>query len=163
MSNVYIANTADIIGDVTLGPNANIWYQAVVRGDHNSITIGENTNVQDGCVLHTDDDYKLIIGDNVTIGHGAIVHGCTVGDNTLIGMGAIVLNGANVGADCLVAAGALVTQNMHIPDGSVVMGNPARIKRSVTAEEIEHNKKNAKSYVEYAKKSERMITVFCRN
>lgn len=147
----YIANGAVVIGDVTIKNDVNIWYNATVRGDSEKIIIGHSSNVQDNAVIHVDKDYPTIIGDNVTIGHGAIVHGCTVGDNSLIGMGAIVLNGAKIGKNCIIGAGALVTQNMIIPDNSMAFGNPAKIRRSVTEDEIKANFKNSTKYVEEAK------------
>lgn len=144
---IYIAPGAFVIGDVTLGQNVGIWYNAVVRGDTNSIYIGNNTNVQDNSTLHTDKDFKLHIGDGVTIGHNAVVHGCTVGDNTVIGMGSIILSGAAIGKNCIVGAGSLVTGKMNIPDGSLVMGSPARVARQLTETEIEANRENAVHYV----------------
>lgn len=145
---IYFAPGAFVIGDVTLGENVGIWYNAVVRGDTNSIYIGNNTNVQDNATLHTDKDYKLYIGDGVTIGHNAVVHGCTVGDNTVIGMGSIILSGAVIGKNCIIGAGSLVTGKMNIPDGSLVMGSPAKIARPLMKHEIESNRENAVHYVE---------------
>ena len=147
-NNNFIAPGAFVIGDVTLGENVGIWYNAVVRGDTNSIYIGNNTNVQDNATLHTDKDFKLHIGDGVTIGHNAVVHGCTVGDNTVIGMGSIILSGAVIGKNCIIGAGSLVTGKMNIPDGSLVMGSPAKIARPLTKREIETNRENAVHYVE---------------
>ena len=148
---VYIAEGAKIIGDVTIGEDSSVWYNAVIRGDSNSIVIGENTNVQDNAVLHTSHSHALTIGDNVTIGHGAIVHGCTVGNNVLIGMGAIVLDGAVVEDNCIIGAGALVTQNKVMPEGSLVLGNPAKVVRELTQEEIKSIQINADEYSEEAK------------
>lgn len=148
---IYIASGAFVIGDVTLGENVGIWYNAVVRGDTNSIYIGNNTNVQDNATLHTDKDFKLHIGDGVTIGHNAVVHGCTVGDNTVIGMGSIILSGAVIGKNCIIGAGSLVTGKMNIPDGSLVMGNPAKVARPLTEQEIKSNRENAVHYVELIK------------
>lgn len=145
---IYIAPGAFVIGDVTLGENVGIWYNAVVRGDTNSIYIGNNTNVQDNATLHTDKDFKLHIGDGVTIGHNAVVHGCTVGDNTVIGMGSIILSGAVIGKNCIIGAGSLVTGKMNIPDGALVMGSPAKIARPLMKHEIESNRENAVHYVE---------------
>ena len=147
-NNIFIAPGAFVIGDVTLGENVGIWYNAVVRGDTNSIYIGNNTNVQDNATLHTDKDFKLHIGDGVTIGHNAVVHGCTVGDNTVIGMGSIILSGAVIGKNCIIGAGSLVTGKMNIPDGSLVMGSPAKIARPLMKHEIESNHENAVHYVE---------------
>lgn len=150
-SNVFIAPGAIVLGDVTLGKDVGIWYHATVRGDRAPIVIGEGSNVQDNAVVHVDAEHGVLIGRNVTIGHSAVIHGCNVGDNSLIGMGAIIMNGARIGKNCIVGAGALVTQNSQIPDNSLVLGNPAKIKRSVTEEEIASNLRNAKMYVEEAR------------
>lgn len=146
---VYLASNATVVGDVTLGPDANIWYGAVLRGDHGTIQIGECTNVQDNAVIHN----PTTLGKYCTIGHGAILHGCTVGDRCLIGMGAIVLDGAVLEDDCLVAAGALVTGKIHAPAGSLVMGNPAKVVKPLTQEQRQHNLENAVHYVELARKT----------
>ena len=148
---IYVADGAKIIGDVTIGKDSSVWYNAVIRGDSNSIVIGENTNVQDNAVLHTSHSHALSIGDNVTIGHGAIVHGCTIGDNVLIGMGAIILDGATVENNCIIGAGALVTQNKVMTEGSLVIGNPAKVLREISEEEKESIIKNADEYVKEAK------------
>ena len=148
---IYIAPGAFVIGDVTLKENVGIWFNAVVRGDTNSIYIGNNTNVQDNATLHTDKDFKLHIGDGVTIGHNAVVHGCTVGDNTVIGMGSIILSNAVIGKNCIIGAGSLVTGKMNIPDGSLVMGSPAKVARPLMKHEIESNRENAIHYVELIK------------
>ena len=116
----YVAPGAQILGDVEIGSECGIWYNAVIRGDSDTIRIGNRTNIQDLCVLHVDRDFHLTIGDNVTVGHGAIVHGCTVGNNVLIGMGAIILNGAAIGDNCIIGAGALVTEGAQIPSNSVL-------------------------------------------
>ena len=147
----FIAPGAIVLGDVTLGEDVGIWYHATVRGDRAPIVIGERSNIQDNAVVHVDAEHKVIIGKNVTIGHGAIIHGCEIGDNTLIGMGAIIMNGARIGKNCIVGAGALVTQNAQIPDNSLVLGNPAKIRREVTEEEIASNLRNAECYVEEAR------------
>ena len=144
--NVFIADTAVVVGDVTLGKGVSVWFQAVVRGDEGPITVGENTNIQDAAILHA----ETHIGKNCTIGLGAIVHGCTVGDDTRIGMGAIVLNGAKIGNHCLVGAGALVTGKMDAPDGSMILGSPAKVVRPLTAEEIESNRISMEDYLEAA-------------
>ena len=146
---VYIAPNATVVGDVVLGNEVNIWYGAVLRGDSGTITVGEGTNIQDNCVIHE----KTQIGAWCTIGHGAIVHGCTVGDNTLIGMGAIVLNGAVLEENCLVGAGAVVTGKMRAPAGSVLLGNPAKVVKPMTPEAIEDNRANAAHYIQLAKKA----------
>ncbi|MDE6909112.1 MAG: gamma carbonic anhydrase family protein [Lachnospiraceae bacterium] len=144
--NIFTAPGAHIIGDVQAGENVGIWYNAVVRGDTNTITIGDNSNVQDNATIHTDADFPVRIGAGVTIGHNAVVHGCTIGDNTVIGMGSIILNGAVIGSSCIIGAGSLVTGKMRIPDNSLAFGNPAKIVRAVTAEEAEANRKNAMHY-----------------
>lgn len=148
--NVYIAPGAVVCGDVTLQENVNIWFHAVIRAEAGSVIVGRDTNIQDGCVIHVDHGADVTIGNQVTIGHNAIVHGCTIGDNTLIGMGAIIMNHAVIGQNCIVAAGALVTQNTVVPDNSLVMGNPAKVRRAVTEEEIAHNRQNAAYYIEEA-------------
>lgn len=137
---------AVVVGDVNLGQNCSVWYNAVIRADEATITIGDDSNVQDNAVLHVSHDRPLKLGKGVTVGHGAILHSCAVGDNSLIGMGAIVLDGAVVGKNCLVAAGALVTGGTVIPDGSLVMGSPAKVKRPLTGEEIDGNRRNALGY-----------------
>lgn len=144
---VWIAEGAVVVGDVTLHANANVWFTAVLRGDIESLTIGENSNIQDGAVCHADPDYPLIIGAGVTVGHRAIVHGARVGDNSLIGMGAIILNGAQIGNNCIVGAGALVTQNKVFPDNSLILGSPAKVIRDLTPEEITANHRSASDYV----------------
>lgn len=145
---ILIAPGAHVLGDVHLGENVGIWYNAVVRGDTNSITIGDNSNVQDNTTIHTDSDYKVHVGKGVTIGHNAIVHGCTIGDNTVIGMGSIILSGAVIGDNCIIGAGSLVTGKMRIPDNSLAFGNPAKVVRAVTPEEIKSNQENAAHYVQ---------------
>ncbi|MCX7951719.1 MAG: gamma carbonic anhydrase family protein [Clostridiales bacterium] len=148
--NVFVAESADIIGDVEIKDGSSIWYRAVLRGDINKITIGKNVNVQDGCVLHSDKECPTIIGNDVTIGHNAIVHGATVGNRCLIGMGAVILNGAKIGDDCIIAAGSIVTQGKEIPSKSLVLGTPAKVLRELTDEEIEHIKNSATNYRELA-------------
>ncbi len=145
---IYIAPGAHVLGDVHLGENVGIWYNAVVRGDTNSITIGDSSNIQDNTTVHTDSDFQVHVGKGVTIGHNAIVHGCTIGDNTVIGMGSIVLSGAVIGGNCIIGAGSLVTGKMRIPDNSLAFGNPAKVVRAVTAEEIKSNRENAAHYVQ---------------
>lgn len=144
---VVLLPGARVSGAVTMGKGCSVWYNAVIRGDEEPITVGEDTNVQDNAVLHTSDGTPLVVGSGVTIGHSAILHSCTVGDNTLIGMGAIVLDGAVVGRDCIVGAGALVTGGTVIPDGSMAFGSPAKVIRPLRPEEIEHNRLNALAYV----------------
>ena len=146
---IYCAPNATVVGEVILGDNVNIWYGAVLRGDSGAITVGEGTNIQDNAVLHE----ETTIGKNCTIGHGAIVHGCTVGDHCVIGMGAIVLTGAVLGENCLVGAGAVVTGKMNAPAGSLLLGSPAKVVRPLTEEEIAENLHSAEHYVELAKKA----------
>lgn len=148
--NVYIAQGAVVLGDVTLGDNSSVWYNAVLRGDINRIVIGENSNIQDNAVLHLADDFPCLIGNFVTVGHSAIVHACSVGDECLIGMGATVLDGAVIGAQSLIGANALVTQGMKVPPGSLVLGSPAKIIRSLSEEERAGLKFWATKYVENA-------------
>ena len=144
----YIADGAIVLGDVKAGADSSIWFHATVRADREKITIGTGSNVQDNAVVHVDKGFPVSIGDNVTIGHSAVIHGCSIGSNTLVGMGAIVLNGARIGRNCIVGAGALVPQNMLVPDGSLVIGCPGRIVRQVTEQEIEANRRNAAAYAE---------------
>jgi len=146
-SSVFVAPTATVMGNVTVAAGSSIFFGAVVRAEEAAISIGENTNIQDVCVLHTAPGLPMTIGDGVTVGHGAILHSCTVKDNALIGMGAIVLNGAVIGRDCIVAAGSLVPSGMVIPDGSLVMGSPAKLRRELTAEDVEANRRSADFYV----------------
>jgi carbonic anhydrase/acetyltransferase-like protein (isoleucine patch superfamily) len=132
---VYLARTAVVLGDVTVGDRSSIWYNAVARGDINRIVIGHHTNIQDNAVLHLADELPCVIGNWVTVGHSAIVHACTVGDETLIGMGAVILDGAVIGNQCLIGAKALVTPGTKIPDGSMVLGAPAKVARALTDKE----------------------------
>ncbi len=142
----WIAPDARVIGAVTLGEGASIWWGAVLRGDNEPITVGGGTNVQEQCIGHVDPGYPLVIGDHCTIGHRVTLHGCTIGDGSLIGMGAIVLNGARIGANCLIGAGALVPEGMTIPNGNLVLGVPARIKRKLSSEEVEGLTQSAARY-----------------
>lgn len=147
---VFIAESADIIGKVNIEKNANIWYNTVIRADEQSITIGENTNIQDGCVVHVGNDISTVIGKNVTIGHKALIHGCTIGNNTLIGMGSIVLDGAKVGEYTLLGAGSLVPPGKEIPSGVLAMGSPAKVIRELSDIEKENLVKSALKYIETA-------------
>ena len=130
----WVAPDANLIGAVVLAAGASVWFGATLRGDNEPIVVGAGSNVQENCVLHTDIGYPLTIGENCTIGHKAMLHGCTIGDGSLIGMGAVVLNGAKIGRGCLIGAGALVTEGKDVPDGSLVMGAPGRVVRSLDAE-----------------------------
>ena len=152
MARSFCAKQAVILGDVTLGEDVNVWMNVTIRGDRGSVTIGDRTNVQDNVVIHEGKGFNVVIGSDVSIGHGAIVHGASVGDNSVIGMGAILMNGAKVGKNCIIGAGALIPEGKEIPDGSVAFGQPAKVVRSVTAEEIKKNSVNASNYVEEAKK-----------
>ncbi len=147
MANVYLAPTAVVLGDVILEKDANIWYGAVLRGDSGTIHVGAGTNIQENCVVHE----KTTIGKNCTVGHGAILHGCSIGDACLVGMGAIVLDGAVLGSHCMVGAGALVTGKTNAPDGSLLLGNPAKVVRPLTDEQLAHLKQSAEHYMELAK------------
>ncbi|MBU2866278.1 gamma carbonic anhydrase family protein [Pacificibacter marinus] len=142
----WVAHDANVIGKVRLGKGANIWFGATLRGDNEMIDVGVGSNVQENAVLHTDMGSPLTIGAGCTIGHKAMLHGCTLGENTLIGMGAIVLNGAKIGKNCLIGAGALITENKEIPDGSVVMGAPGKVVRELTQDQIEALKQQALRY-----------------
>lgn len=142
----FIADKAVLIGRVIIKKGASIWYNAVLRADIADIVIGEYSNIQDNCVVHVDYDTPTIVGDHVTVGHGAILHACKIGNNTLIGMGAVVLDRAIIPDNCLVAAGALVPPGKTFPEGTLILGNPARVARTLTPEEIEHLHQHALSY-----------------
>ena len=150
-SSAFVADNATVRGDVTLGERSSVFFGAVLRGDRAPITIGSGTNIQDNCVVHVDYDYPVVVGQNVTVGHGAILHGCTVGDNTLIGMGAVILTGAKIGRNCIVGAGALVTGKTVVPDGSMVLGSPAKVVRPLTEQEIALNEESREEYLEFAR------------
>ena len=143
----FVADTATLVGKVTLAANASVWFGTTLRGDNERITIGENSNVQEGTVMHTDPGYPLDIGRNVTIGHQVMLHGCTVGDGSLIGIQAVVLNGARIGKGCLVGAGALVTEGKEFPDHSLILGSPAKVVRTLTQEDLLRLEGTAASYV----------------
>lgn len=158
----FIADNATLIGSVTVGEDASIWFNVVARGDEDQITIGDKSNIQDGTVLHADAGSPLTIGKGVTVGHKAMLHGCTVGDYTLVGINAVVLNGAKIGNHCLIGANALVPENMEIPDGSMVLGSPARIKRQLSVEmqevlelQAQHYVSNGRRFSKSLKKDER--------
>ena len=147
----YIAPTASVWGNVTLGADCSVFFSASLRAETDPITVGPRTNIQDGCVFHADPGFPVQVGTGCTIGHGAIVHGCTVGDDTLIGMGAIVLNGAKIGNHCLVGAGALVTGKMDAPDGSLILGSPAKVIRPLTEAELADNQHSVDFYANNVK------------
>lgn len=144
----WIAPTAVLIGRVILKRNASVWFGAVLRGDNEPITVGENSNVQDGCVLHTDPGFPLTIGPNVTIGHCVMLHGCSIGENSLVGIGAIVLNGARIGRNCIVGAHALLPEGKDIPDNSMVLGSPGRVVRQLGEKDVEMLRRIPPHYVE---------------
>jgi carbonic anhydrase/acetyltransferase-like protein (isoleucine patch superfamily) len=147
----FIETTAVVIGDVVMGEDCSVWFNAVIRGDVNDIRIGNRTNVQDLCMLHvTHDTHPLVIGNEVTIGHHVVLHGCTIHDRVLVGMGAIIMDGAVIGEDSVVGAGALIVEGTIVPPRSVILGSPAKIKRSVTEKELAWIKESADNYVQYA-------------
>ena len=146
----WIADSAQVMGRVELGEDVSIWFGAVLRGDTETLRLGRGTNIQDGSVLHTDVGKPLVLGENVTVGHRVVLHGCTVGDGSLIGIGAIVLNGAKIGKACLVGAGALVTEGKEFPDGSMILGSPAKVVRQLSPAQIEGLLASARHYVDNA-------------
>ena len=144
----FVAPTAVVVGAVTMGPRASIWYGAVARADHETIEIGEGSNVQDGCTLHSDPGFPLVVGHNVTVGHRVVLHGARIDDEVLVGMGSVVMNGAHIGSGSIVAAGAVVTPGTQVPPGSVVGGIPAKVIRQATDDDLAHIRGNAASYTE---------------
>lgn len=148
----WVADSAQVMGDVVVGADASVWFGTVVRGDTATIHIGEGTNVQDASVLHADLGMPLTIGKHVTVGHQVMLHGCTIGDESLIGIGAIVLNGAKIGKNCLVGAGALVTEGKEFPDGSMIIGSPARVVKQLTPEQMQGLRKSAQHYIDNARR-----------
>ena len=148
----WVADSAQVIGNVELADDASVWFGVVIRGDTDAIRIGARTNIQDGSVLHADVGMPLTIGNNVTVGHKVMLHGCTIGDGSLIGIGAVVLNGARIGRGCIVGAGALVTEGKEFPDGSMILGSPARAVRSLTPQQAEGLVHSATHYVENARR-----------
>lgn len=151
-SDAWIAPTATVVGSATIGAGTGLFYGAVIRADMEDITIGEGSNIQDTAVVHADPGYPAQIGNDVSVGHGAVLHGCTIGDGTLIGMNATVLNGAVIGAGSLIAANALVLEGTDVPPGSLVAGVPGKVRRPLTTEEIEHCSQNAATYTELTRK-----------
>lgn len=158
-SSVFVAPTAVLIGDLQIGADSSVWYHCVVRADVNWIRIGDRSNVQDGTVIHVNREpsHPTRIGNDVTIGHNVTLHGCEIGDRVLVGMGAVVLNGARIGSDVIIGAGALVPQGMEVPDGSLVLGNPGRIKRELRSAEYEMLLRSANDYVEYAREHMELV------
>ncbi len=147
-SNIFIARDSFVLGDVKIYENVSVWFGAVLRGDIEEIRIDQDSNIQDSCVLHTDFGYPVRIGRGVTVGHSAVLHGCTIKDNCLIGIGATLLNGAVIGENSIIGAGTLITEGTVIPEGSCVVGLPGKIRRKVTQDEIKHTKENSRLYVE---------------
>lgn len=148
----WVAESGQVMGGVTMAADSSVWFGATVRGDTEHITIGEGSNIQDGSVLHADYGTPLTVGKNVTVGHMVVLHGCTIGDESLIGIGAVVLNGAKIGKNCLVGAGSLVTEGKEFPDGSMIMGTPAKVVRQLTPEQIQGLRESAKRYIENARR-----------
>ena len=148
----WVADSAQVMGNVVLGEDSSVWFGTVIRGDTETITVGRGSNIQDASVLHADIGKPLTVGDNVTVGHQVMLHGCTIGDESLIGIGAIVLNGAKIGRHCLVGAGALVTEGKEFPDGSMIIGSPAKAVRQLTPEQIEGLKLSAQHYMDNARR-----------
>lgn len=146
----WIADSAEVIGNVELGERASVWFGVVIRGDNEPVRIGRGSNIQDACVLHSDPGQPLTLGENVSIGHRAMLHGCTVGAGSLVGIGAIVLNGARIGRHCLVGAGALVTEGKEFPDGSLILGSPAKVARALTPAQLQALLAAANHYVDNA-------------
>jgi carbonic anhydrase/acetyltransferase-like protein (isoleucine patch superfamily) len=147
----WVADSAQVMGDVTLGEGASVWFGAIARGDSDRIVVGAGSNIQDGSVLHADEGLPLVVGERVTVGHQVMLHGCTIGDESLIGIGAIVLNGVKIGKHCLVGAGSLVTEGKEFPDGSMIIGSPAKVVRQLTPEQIEGLRKSAQHYMDNAR------------
>jgi carbonic anhydrase/acetyltransferase-like protein (isoleucine patch superfamily) len=149
-ASAYIDSSAQVIGDVVIGEESSVWPNVTIRGDVNSIRIGRQSNIQDNTVIHVEHDaWPTIVGDRVTVGHSATLHGCVIEDDCLIGIGAIILNGAKIGRGAVIAAGALVPEGMEVPPGTMVMGVPAKVKRPLTPEEVERFRENAQNYVQY--------------
>ena len=148
----WIADSAQVMGRVTLAEDVSVWFGTVIRGDTESITIGRGSNIQDGTVMHADIGMPIVLGEHVTVGHKVMLHGCTIGDETLIGIGAVVLNGAKIGRNCLVGAGALVTEGKEFPDGSMILGSPAKAVRTLTPEQMQGLRLSARHYVQNARR-----------
>ena len=151
-ASAWVADSAQVMGNVVLGDDVSVWFGTIIRGDTETITIGQGSNIQDGSVLHADVGKPLVVGENVTVGHQVMLHGCTIGDESLIGIGAVILNGAKIGKNCLVGAGALVTEGKVFADGSMIVGAPARVVRQLTAEQIEGLRHSAQHYIDNARR-----------
>lgn len=148
----FVADSAQVVGRVTLGEGSSVWFNTVIRADNEPMTIGAGSNIQDGSVLHSDTGFPLSVGERVTVGHQVVLHGCTVGDESLIGIGAVVLNGAKIGKHCLVGAGSLVTEGKEFPDGSMILGSPAKVVRQLTPEQIDGLRRSAQHYIANAQR-----------
>lgn len=148
----FVADSAQVVGRVTLGEGSSVWFNTVIRADNEPMTIGAGSNIQDGSVLHSDTGFPLSVGERVTVGHQVVLHGCTVGDESLIGIGAVVLNGAKIGKHCLVGAGSLVTEGKEFPDGSMILGCPAKVVRQLTPEQIDGLRRSAQHYIANAQR-----------
>jgi carbonic anhydrase/acetyltransferase-like protein (isoleucine patch superfamily) len=153
----WVADSAQVMGQVSLAEGASIWYGAVLRGDNDPISIGRNSNIQDGSVLHTDTGKPLVVGEGVTVGHQVMLHGCTIGDNSLIGIQSVILNGARIGKNCIVGAGAIVTEGKEFPDGVLIVGAPAKVVRELTPEQIERLQHQSAHYVQQAQRHRTLI------
>ena len=151
-SSAWVADSAQVVGNVHLGDHTSVWFNVVMRGDNEELRVGRGSNIQDGSVVHSDPGYPVSLGENVTVGHQVTLHGCTVGDGSLIGIGAVLLNGAKIGRNCLVGAGSLVTEGKEFPDGSLIMGSPAKFVKALTAEQIDGLQRSAKHYVQNARR-----------
>ncbi len=156
-ASAWVADSAQVMGKVTLAEHASVWYGAVIRGDNDRISVGRNSNVQDASVLHTDHDTPLTIGDNVTIGHQVVLHGCTIGDGSLVGIGSVVLNRARIGRNSIVGAGSLVPEGKEFPDGVLLVGSPARVVRELTPAQIERLRFSSQHYVEQQQRHRRTL------
>ncbi|MGB3363688.1 MAG: gamma carbonic anhydrase family protein [Thermodesulfobacteriota bacterium] len=155
----FIADNATVIGSVIIHNDVSIWFNVVIRGDNDPITIGDGTNIQDGVVIHTDEGIPVDIGKGVTVGHQAMLHGCTIGDNNLVGINAVILNHANIGKNCIIGANCLITQGKEIPDNSMVLGSPGKIVREVTEEEIKELKHSAEHYIQNYKRVKKELEI----
>lgn len=154
-ASAWVADSAQVVGSVVLEENSSIWFGAILRGDNETMTIGKGSNVQDGSIVHSDPGFPATLGENVTVGHQVMLHGCSVGDGSLIGIQSVILNGAKIGRNCLVGAGSLVTEGKEFPDGSLIMGRPAKVVRALSPEQIEGLLRTARHYVDNARRYRR--------